>query len=133
MIGSLEEVYKSMEDGTYDFTDNGKCTSCGACCSAILPMTRNEIREIKRYIRKKNIKLSNHVVGTPFLQKPEIDMTCPFRDNVNRICKIYEFRPVICRTFRCDKTSKGERDKQDEEFAKKDFKVVNLWEIFGES
>lgn len=59
-------------------------------------------------------------------------MTCPFRDNVNRICTIYELRPAICKAFKCDKSSKNELDKYDAEFAKKDMNVVNMWELFDD-
>ena len=50
MIGTLEETIREMKNGVYDFTDNGKCTSCGQCCSAILPLSKKEIKEILRYI-----------------------------------------------------------------------------------
>lgn len=132
MIGTLDEIYQDMKSGVYDFTDNGKCTSCGACCTALLPVTRKEWRDIKRYIKKHNIKPCDHVTGTPFASKPNVDITCPFRDNVNRICTIYELRPAICKAFKCDKSSKNELDKYDAEFAKKDMNVVNMWELFDD-
>lgn len=31
-----------------------------------------------------------------------VDMTCPFRDERNKKCLIYEIRPEICRVFKCD-------------------------------
>ena len=30
------------------------------------------------------------------------DMTCPFRDEKNKKCLIYEIRPEICRVFQCN-------------------------------
>jgi hypothetical protein len=30
------------------------------------------------------------------------DMTCPFRDDLNKKCLIYEIRPEICRVFQCN-------------------------------
>lgn len=33
-----------------------------------------------------------------------VDMTCPFRDERNSKCLIYEIRPVICREFMCNHT-----------------------------
>ena len=31
-----------------------------------------------------------------------VDMTCPFRDERNKKCLIYEIRPAICREFMCN-------------------------------
>lgn len=81
-----------------DYTVNGKCSNCGECCSNCLPMSTEEVKRIKAYIKKHNIKEQRHngMVG--------IDMTCPFRDERNRKCLIYEIRPAICRSFMCNHT-----------------------------
>lgn len=81
-----------------DYTDNGKCSNCGQCCSNALPLSENEIRRIKVYIKEKGIKEQRHngMVGT--------DMTCPFRDEANHKCLIYDIRPEICRQFMCNHT-----------------------------
>lgn len=83
--------YKSI-----DYTNNGKCSNCGRCCSNLLPLTDDEIVRIKKYIKKHNIKKQVHNV----LEK--IDMNCPFRDEINKKCLIYEIRPEICRQFMCN-------------------------------
>lgn len=79
-----------------DFTVDGKCSSCGKCCSNMLPMSKEEVIRIKGYIRGKGIKEQRHngMVG--------VDMTCPFRDEANKKCLIYEIRPAICRQFMCN-------------------------------
>lgn len=79
-----------------DFTVDGKCSSCGKCCSNMLPMSKDEVIRIKGYIRQKGIKEQRHntIVGT--------DMTCPFRDEANKKCLVYEVRPAICRQFMCN-------------------------------
>ncbi len=81
-----------------DFTDNGKCSNCGQCCSNLLPLSDNEVKRIKEYIKKHNIKEQRHnaMVG--------VDMTCPFRSEATRKCLIYEIRPEICRQFMCNHT-----------------------------
>lgn len=81
-----------------DFTQEGKCSNCGECCSNCLPLSEAEIQQIHKYIKKHNIKEQRHnfMVGT--------DMTCPFRDNAHRKCLIYEIRPAICREFMCNHT-----------------------------
>lgn len=80
-----------------NFTNNGKCSSCGACCSDILPISESEVQKIKVYIKKHNIKEKRHLTQA-------YDVTCPFRDDVKNICTIYEVRPEICREFKCDHT-----------------------------
>lgn len=99
-IGTLEQIRKDIEHGVYDMTDKGKCTGCGNCCSAILPMTEKEIEIIRKYIKKHHIKECKH--GIPLVQ-PILDMTCPFLDTNKKTekCKIYSVRPVICRCFIC--------------------------------
>lgn len=96
-----------------DYTKNGKCSGCGACCSNLLPLSNQEVKRIKAYIKQHNIKEQRHngIVG--------IDMTCPFRDEKNRKCLIYEIRPAICRSFVCNHTQ------EEIEKAKLDFHKIN--------
>ena len=81
-----------------DFTENGKCSSCGQCCSNLLPLSDVEVKRIKAYIKKHNIKEQRHNVMVG------VDMTCPFRDDLNKKCLIYESRPEICKQFMCNHT-----------------------------
>ena len=98
--GNIEQMLKEFSDGTYDLTDNGKCTQCGKCCSNILPMTEDEISVIRRFVKKHYIKEHKHILP---LAEPTIDMTCPFLDDSKSCekCTIYEVRPRICRDFIC--------------------------------
>ena len=84
----------------HNYTENGKCSNCGACCSNTLPLDKKEIKQIKKYIEKNNIKPINHVPA--MMSKEYLDGICPFRDNINETCTIYPVRPVICRTYKCD-------------------------------
>lgn len=43
-----------------------------------------------------------------------IDMTCPFRDDANKICTIYPVRPDICRDFVCNHTIEDLQKSKDE-------------------
>ena len=99
------EFLQYKKNSAYEMTKKGKCTGCGACCSNMLPLTKSEIIEIKRYIKVHNIKPQNHVfVG--FSDLKALDMACLFL-NINKPdkkCTIYEARPGICRDFVCNKT-----------------------------
>lgn len=79
-----------------DYTNGGKCSNCGQCCSNLLPLSDGEIKAIKAHIKKHHIKEQRHNAMNG------IDMTCPFRDEKSRKCLIYEVRPQICRLFKCD-------------------------------
>lgn len=103
--GFLEEISQEMKSGVYDFTKDGQCSNCGSCCSNFLPISGKEIKAIRRYIEKRKIKERRHVF--PFSDFPDMDFTCPFRDNAERKCVIYSVRPAICRDFRCDKPAKN--------------------------
>ena len=104
-VKSTEELRaflrESAQSGITDFTRNGECTNCGACCSNNLPMTEEEVKAIRRYVRRNHIQeQKNYPV---VLAGPVLDLTCPFRDNQTRTCVIYAVRPAICRDFRCNK------------------------------
>lgn len=102
-IGFLQNVIEDMKNGVFDFTKSGECSNCGSCCSDFLPISEKEIKNIKKYIREKNIKEQKHIIPT---STPTIDFTCPFRNNSKRRCEIYAVRPAICRDFKCDKPKK---------------------------
>lgn len=129
MIGTLAETYKAMKNGIYDFTKDGKCSSCGACCSAFLPLSKREIKEIKRYIKKHDIKPCDHKNGAPCATDIDFDLTCPFRDNVNRVCTIYSIRPLICRDFVCCNTKN--QIKPSDGLFNTTRTVVDMWGFFA--
>ena len=98
MISSLQEYIESDKDVT-DATINGVCSKCGQCCSAILPVTPQEVERIRKYIKKNNIK---PVSTLKILATKTIDLTCPFYEKSK--CLVYEVRPRICKDFMCNKT-----------------------------
>jgi Fe-S-cluster containining protein len=109
IISGLEYVRKGMEDNLFNFTKDGKCSQCGECCTNLLPMSDKEIREVKRYILKHRIDEYRHLLP---LTANTYDMTCPFRDNTNKKCTIYEVRPQICRSFICDNEKRARIDRK---------------------
>ena len=97
MICKLGDLKDMKKRGVTNFTDHGKCSGCGECCSDFLPISQDEISRIHRYVREHGIKPHhNNVLAIGF------DITCPFRDNVKKVCVIYGIRPAICREFKCD-------------------------------
>ena len=121
---NLEELYKDMKHGVYNFTDNGKCTSCGNCCTALLPMTKEELKTIQRFVKRKHLQIEKH-------EGADFDLTCPFRNEEKKICMIYPIRPHICRDFKCDKPQKKiEKVKEHYSYDNR-YGVVNLRNIFN--
>lgn len=100
--GTLADVMRDMENGTYNFCKDGECIGCGNCCSNLLPMTDEEIKTIKVYMKKHHIKEQKHI-NALLVEQPKIDMTCPFLMNSGcERCVIYEVRPRVCRDFICE-------------------------------
>lgn len=129
MIGSFKKVLDNMEHGVYDFTKDGKCSGCGKCCSALLPLSLKEVKQIKKYIETNNIKPHNHMKGSPS-NDIALDLTCPFLDNMkhDKKCDIYEVRPQICREFCCNQKP-SEIDRRKELFHTR-HTVVYMWDLF---
>jgi hypothetical protein len=100
---SIAEMLNDFNNGTYDFTDNGKCTECGNCCGVYLPLTDKEIARIRRYIKKNHIKECKHGEVIPLAQPIGFDLCCPFLDDSKKThkCTIYQQRPLVCMDFIC--------------------------------
>lgn len=80
-----------------DHTIDGKCSGCGACCSAILCVSDAEVKKIKKYLgQHPEVKMINRNTA---LDKDFKDI-CPFLNKENK-CQIYEVRPEICSRFIC--------------------------------
>ncbi len=101
-------------DPKRDYSNNckdGRCSQCGECCADLLPLSPDEIKRIKAYMKAHPVKM--HHRNYPIMQNQYADLTCPFRNNAEKKCDIYEVRPQICRSFICSKTMEhaiGERD-----------------------
>lgn len=88
---------------------DGKCIGCGECCGDILPVTDKEIKRLKQYAKKHNLKEHRHNVFNAELR----DCTCPFLDGETHRCDVYAVRPEICRSFICTKTlAEADRDRE---------------------
>ena len=125
--GDLAQMYADMERGVFDFTVDGKCSGCGACCTNFLPMSGKEVKIIRRYIEKHGITEQTHRYPTA---EAQVDFTCPFRSETEKKCLIYEVRPLICRDFQCDKPRK--KILADKQFYHDRYNVVDCRsEFFG--
>lgn len=126
MVGTLAEAFKNMENGLYDYTKDGKCIGCGACCSTLLPVSGKEIKEIRRYIKKNHIQEHQHNYPVKNLG---LDLTCPFLNDSkrNNKCEIYPVRPEICRSFMCNDPHGARQNKK---LLHKKYEPVDMRELF---
>lgn len=80
----------------------GECSRCGNCCPNFLALTEEEIETIPKYVKEHKIQ-DNY----KHLLKNNIVVLCPFNNQKEGKCDIYEVRPEICRRFKCNKTDEG--------------------------
>ncbi len=80
--------------------------TCSFCCHSEINMSKYEMIYIKSKIIKNNI-IPNQERKKLQMENPNnelnyMDKACPFLSDENstgqRLCSIYEFRPIICRT-----------------------------------
>ena len=96
---SLMEEIVNNEDKIQNKTINDKCIRCGECCALFIPFTNSELEIIKQYVKKYNIKPTNRVN----VLTNQFDAKCPFYNNIEKKCNIYEVRPYACRDFICSR------------------------------
>lgn len=112
-----------------DFTINGKCSNCGACCSDTPCVTKEETRRIAKWLASNEVKPFPVVKGGTVLRA-----NCPFRDDVNKRCLIYPVRPLVCRTFKCNMGNKGAEKNLKRMFDRKgaSFQISFHWIFMGD-
>lgn len=98
-----EAFSRSIMASAADVTDirsvRGCCDGCGECCGRVLPLSAFDIARLKAYVERNRIETSPDawIDGDGLT----VNMMCPFLDE-ERMCKVYEARPEICRVYRCD-------------------------------
>ena len=90
-----------MATSCTNYCINGSCSNCGNCCTELIPLTINEVKLIKAYVKEKQIKPYSDIFFK-YHDKESTNLMCPFRDFEERKCRIYEVRPKICRVFKCN-------------------------------
>jgi len=98
-----------------------ECINCGTCCKTAEIMLSNreiggishsikmeKIDFINKYLKIKTIEKEKRIEdrlykieGEVYVIKKIIDGTCPFYEEIDKTsrCKIYEYRPIVCRLF----------------------------------
>ena len=115
-----------------DLTDGGNCSSCGNCCSSLLPVSEEELRDMKaaadRIGFSPSIPEGENVIylHCPFLEKPD--------KNERRDCAIYPDRPAICRSFLCSRLAEESARDYVASTGKSDVpEARNVWSVYGKT
>lgn len=82
---------------------NGDCRGCVGCCTRLLPMTPRDTERLQFYVEEHGIVPNQEQSGS-------VNLMCPFIDEEQSICRVYEARPEICCHYRCDKDARKEFD-----------------------
>ncbi len=88
-----------------NFSCKGNCSRCGECCTPVLPITLDEYKTIKKFIKDNDIKPTEMLRGDNFYVK------CCFYDFEEKKCKINDVKPEVCKNFMCN--SSEEKIKKD--------------------
>ena len=118
-----------------DLTANGKCSQCAGCCSSMLPVTEQELQDMKAYADK--IGFKPVIPGKP--EDDTVYLMCPFLQpktalTVKQTCAIYDHRPNICRAFICNKRNGQIHDEYVKlTYGKEPPKTVNVWKVYNKT
>lgn len=119
------ESYLDSDRHVTDFTNNGVCSQCGGCCTDLLYVSEKDIKTIKKYMEKHEIH--EHTNRSVLDTTSAVDITCPFLTDEGS-CQIYEVRPNICKTFKCDMSEKEIIQNQNR--YKSRFKLQSMRDLF---
>ncbi|MGE5438109.1 MAG: YkgJ family cysteine cluster protein [Syntrophothermus sp.] len=82
---------------------NPKCINCNNCCSMIVNISKYEIENIVRFLRKNReiVKQINNNGKSIIGFDGVIDASCPF--SIDKKCIINSVKPEICEKYHCNK------------------------------
>ncbi len=70
------------------------CKGCGGMCCGPVPVTKQELKAIKKKIKSMPLKKRQALES-----QPRFHGTCIFYDQDNDRCGIHSARPAVCRAF----------------------------------
>ncbi|MGI9952937.1 YkgJ family cysteine cluster protein [Moorellaceae bacterium AZ2] len=110
-------IYKYFRPG------GGDCRGCPHCCGGRLPVTLRDVlllREGVRALTGKRINLRDFIINYCKVREigPALDITlrtdgegyCIFLSPDDNSCRLYRYRPLVCRTFYCCPATRRARE-----------------------
>lgn len=109
-----------------DFTNNGQCSHCGACCGSVIPVTEKELKALRKWSKKNNFH--------PELPPGDVVyLHCPFLNKKEGKCEAYVVRPEICRVFKCDEDTSKIMAAYAKTAGSEEPEPTNIWSIFNKT
>jgi Fe-S-cluster containining protein len=114
LLAELAELYREVDALYADWS----CPSSTECCRFGVTgrqpyVTSIELAAIRRAIARRGGELAKAKRALPITDDMERERICPLLDR-NARCSIYQDRPLGCRTFYCERASRGEHGTRDE-------------------
>ena len=96
-FSKVKKIHKFIdEQNKVMFEDKTVCKKgCSYCCSINVDVTEVEAAYIAE---NTGTKIKDNIIFSKHKNK-YFGVPCPFLDQNNHLCSIYEFRPSVCRTY----------------------------------
>jgi Fe-S-cluster containining protein len=109
LLAELAALYREVDELYADWTCPGTTECCRFGVTGRQPyVTSIELAAIRRAIARRGAPLARANRALPITRDEEQERICPMLDRNNR-CSIYADRPLGCRTFYCERATRGER------------------------
>lgn len=93
----ISEIKGAWNKKCIDYSDeNGNCNGCSECCNVFVPITKKELKLLKRLLTKKVLKRYKK-------SKDDYSINCKCPFSTDKGCSIYNLRPSICKQYHCKK------------------------------
>lgn len=102
-----DQIIEGWNKKEKDFSDEqGNCNGCSECCTVFVPVTKTELKILKR---KMNKKMINNFIKNA--NEGNISVKCPFV--TEKGCSIYNIKPFVCKAYHCKPSLKRELTSDD--------------------
>jgi Fe-S-cluster containining protein len=114
LLDELRALYREV-DGLYA---GWSCPSSTECCRFGVTgrqpyVTSIELSAVRQALARRGAPLAPSKRALPITKDEERERICPMLDRGSR-CAIYADRPLGCRTFYCDRATRGEHGTREE-------------------
>jgi Fe-S-cluster containining protein len=114
LLAELAALYREVDTLYAGWSCPGTTECCRFGVTGRQPyVTSIELAAVKRAIARRGAPLSPRKRALPITSDEERERICPMLDR-NARCSIYADRPLGCRTFYCDRATRGPRATRDE-------------------
>jgi hypothetical protein len=119
-------------------TEADCCEGCGICCHERVPLTSVDLRILKdqvgadlewRDFFQRFALVRAFPEGVDIVLARDGDDTCIFLDSGSGLCRVYPYRPLVCRTYICTPASPAARSFRSSVINGGEDAAVLLWHV----